>query len=262
MNRKIFYTLQAAIAMCFIGHGIFGIITKPIWCNYFGVFGIGHELSYQLMPIVGSFDILCGVMMLAYPMRVIPVWLVIWGAFTALLRPLSGEPFPEFIERAGNYGAPLAFLILCGVEKNIKGWFTHIDSKKRSAEGSFNKLESCLRFFGFLILLGHGCLNLIEKRALLNEYTSLGFSDPQQIAHIVGLAEIAFAIITLVRPFRQLIFVFFLWKVTSEVFYPQFGLVEWIERGGSYGVLLALWFITERKTFFKWPEKRFTLTNG
>ena len=65
--------------MCFIGHGSFGIITKPIWCNYFAVFGIGHDLSYRLMPIMGSFDILAGVAMLAYPLRAIPGWLVVLG---------------------------------------------------------------------------------------------------------------------------------------------------------------------------------------
>ena len=37
---KIHYTLRIAAAMCFIGHGAFGIITKPIWCNYFALFGI------------------------------------------------------------------------------------------------------------------------------------------------------------------------------------------------------------------------------
>ena len=261
-NKKIYYTLRIAIAMCFIGHGAFGIITKPIWCNYFAVFGISHDLSYQLMPIVGSFDLLCGIMMLVYPMRAIPAWLVIWGAFTAFLRPLSGEPFAEFIERGGNYGAPLAFLILYGGAKNITGWFTRVDAGKKPAEETFTKLAFCLRFFGFLILLGHGWLNLIEKKSLLNQYTSLGFSDPQQVAHIIGAAEIAFALIILVRPFRSLLFIFFLWKVTSEVFYPQYGLVEWVERGGSYGVLLALWFITERKTFLKWPENKLTLSKG
>ena len=261
-NKKIYYTLQIAIAMCFIGHGVFGIVTKPIWCNYFALFGIGQDLSYKLMPAVGSFDLLCGILMLVYPMRALPAWLIVWGAFTALLRPLSGEPFAEFIERGGNYGAPLAFLILCGGAKNITGWFTRVRPGTKPAEETFKRLAFCLRFFGFLILLGHGCLNLIEKKGLLDQYTSLGFSDPQQVAHIIGAAEIAFAVIVLIRPLRSLIIIFFIWKITSELFYPHYGLVEWVERGGSYGVLLALWFTTERKTFFKWPENKLTLSKG
>jgi hypothetical protein len=66
-------------------------------------------MAYSLMPWVGAFDILMGVIMLAYPVRAIALWLVVWGTFTAFLRPMSGEPFAEVIERAGNFGAPLAF---------------------------------------------------------------------------------------------------------------------------------------------------------
>jgi len=104
-NTKIYYALRFASAMCFIGHGAFGIITKQIWCNYFAVFGMGHDLAYQLMPILGVIDILIGISLLIYPTRAVLLWLVIWGVTTALLRPLSGEPFAETIERAGNYGA-------------------------------------------------------------------------------------------------------------------------------------------------------------
>src|ERR1700734_2260297 len=102
--QNIHYTLRIAAAMCFIGYGAFGIITKPIWCNYFAVFGIGHDLAYRLMPVVGTFDTGMGIAMLVYPIRAIPIWLVIWGLVTASLRPLSGEYFAELIERAGNFG--------------------------------------------------------------------------------------------------------------------------------------------------------------
>ena len=62
-EQKIHYTLRVAIAMCFIGHGAFGIITKEIWTHYFAVFGIGHTLAYKLMPPVGVVDILLGITM-------------------------------------------------------------------------------------------------------------------------------------------------------------------------------------------------------
>ncbi len=111
-GNKIYYALRVASAMCFIGHGSFGIITKSIWANYFGIFGISHAVSYSLMPVVGSIDILFGLIVLFYPIKAVVMWLVLWGFVTALLRPMSGEPFPELIERAGNFGAPLALLIL------------------------------------------------------------------------------------------------------------------------------------------------------
>ena len=82
-KKNIYYTLRFASAMCFIGHGCFGIITKQIWCNYFAVFGIGHDMAYQLMPVVGTVDVLMGISLLFYPTRVILTWLVIWGFITA-----------------------------------------------------------------------------------------------------------------------------------------------------------------------------------
>ena len=99
--------------MCFIGHGAFGIITKKIWVNYFAVFGINSVMAYKLMPLLGAADILMGISLLFYPTRAVASWLVIWGLVTGALRPLSGEPFMEMIERAGNYGVPLVLLILC-----------------------------------------------------------------------------------------------------------------------------------------------------
>ncbi len=248
-QQRMYYTLRIASAMCFIGHGAFGIITKPIWCNYFAVFGIGQSLAYKLMPLVGSFDVFMGIMLLIYPLRAIPAWLVVWSIITALLRPLSGEPFAEFIERAGNFGAPLALLILSGsTGKNIGNIFSPVSPGSYPDTKVFSRVVICLRIIVFLLLAGHGWLNIIEKKSLLTQYATLGFTDPQQTAITIGIFEIAAACTVLIRPFRFLIFVLVIWKMASELFYPHHELFEWIERGGSYGSLLALWFALGAKT--------------
>jgi hypothetical protein len=241
-DQKIYFTLRIASAMCFIGHGAFGIITKPIWANYFGVFGISHDLSFQLMPLVGTIDILLGLAILFYPARGVFVWLVIWGTFTALLRPLSGEPFAEFIERAGNFGAPLAFLLLAGAKDNsINNLFAPVNKNIKSDAKTLERLITCLRIVVFLLILGHGWLNLIEKKSFLDIYRSFGFVNPGNTAQAIGLSEIIAAFAILIRPLRSLVLIVFFWKVMSELFYPRYGLFEWIERGGSYGTILALW---------------------
>ena len=240
--QNIYYTLRVASAMCFIGHGAFGIITKTIWCNYFAVFGIGHDMAYHLMPILGSVDILMGLSLLIFPVRAAALWLVIWGLVTASLRPLSGEPFAEMIERAGNYGAPLALLILCGIENGFWSWFKKIESPAAVSENRMENVQICLRIMAFLLLAGHGLLNLIGKKGLMGQYTSLGFHDAYQVGLTAGLIEIAAALIILVRPSQAFILVFVVWKMCTELFYPHWELFEWIERGGSYGTLLALWF--------------------
>jgi hypothetical protein len=230
-------TLRVASAMCFIGHGIFGIITKPIWCNYFGVFGIGHDPAYHLMPVVGVADILLGVSLLAYPTRAVLVWLMIWGTITALMRPLSGEPFAEMIERAGNYGAPLALLLLSGWRPLL----ARLDSHPEPDKVRFARVVGVLRVVVFLLLTGHGWLNLIEKKGLLAQYTALGFSNPIAVAHAVGIFELVAAVALLVKPVRPLLLVLLVWKMGTELFYPHWEAFEWVERGGSYGCLLALW---------------------
>jgi hypothetical protein len=242
-TQKIHYTLRFASAMCFIGHGAFGIITKPIWCNYFAVFGIGHDLAYRLMPLLGLSDILMGVLILVYPMRAIPALLVLWGFVTALLRPLSGEPFAEFIERAGNFGAPLVLLILSGgIGKNGRNLFAPMSPNAPLDAETLAGIQLGLRVVAFLLLAGHGWLNLIGKKGLLGQYTSLGFANPVQTATVVGIFEIVAAFMLLIRPLRPLVLLILIWKMSSELFYPHYELFEWVERGGSYGVLLALWF--------------------
>ena len=255
-SQKTYYILRIASAMCFIGHGAFGIITKAIWCNYFAVFGIGHDAAYTLMPYVGTIDICFGLIILFYPLRIVVAWLVIWGFITAMLRPLSGEPFSEFIERAGNYGAPLALLLLTSTKENIK-WFKPVTLQQiNNNEQTLKLVKTCLRVVVFLLFLGHGWLNLIEKKALLDEYKSLGFANTANIAHVVGSLEVLAALSVLIRPLSSLLIILFAWKVTSELFYPHWEIFEWIERGGSYGSILALWFLINRETQSAFNSKK------
>jgi hypothetical protein len=228
--------------MCYIGHGAFGIITKPIWCNYFGVLGIGHDLAYRLMPILGTVDILFGFSLLIYPTRAVLTWLVGWGFVTALLRPLSGEPVAEFLERAGNFGAPLALLVLSG----FRPWWSRVKPWPQPDPARFNRVVACLRVAVFLLLLGHGWLNLIEKKGLLAQYAALGFSDPASVARAAGIFEMIAAVALLVKPVRPLLLVLFVWKAGTELFYPHWEAFEWVERGGSYGCLLALWLALKK----------------
>lgn len=251
-EKKVYYTLRIAAAMCFIGHGAFGIITKEIWTNYFGVFGISHELSYRLMPVVGTVDIMMGIIILISSVRGVLVWLVVWGIATAMLRPLSGEPFAEFLERAGNYGAPLALLLLSGsIFKNFKGLLSPVHAPAHVNEDALLNVKTCLRIVVFFLFLGHGWLNLIEKKSLLEQYASLGFASPVKVAQVIGIAEIIGGLSVLIKPFGPVILALFIWKITSELFYPKYELFEWIERGGSYGSLLALWFVIEGAPSFK-----------
>jgi hypothetical protein len=173
-----------------------------------------------------------------------------------VLRPLSGESFAELIERAGNFGAPLALLILSGgAGKNFRDIFTPVSANRDLDADTFARVLICLRIIIFLLLAGHGWLNIIEKKSLLNQYASLGFPNAGKTALTIGIGEIVAALVVLIRPFRTMVLALLIWKIASEFFYPHDELLEWIERGGSYGVLLALWFALDPHASFKFRNK-------
>jgi len=109
---QISWVLRVGAAMEFIGHGALGINRVAAWSAYFGVVGISKEMSLHLMPLVGAFDVAMALTVLFYPMRGVILYMAAWGLWTALLRPLSGESAWEAVERAGNFGALLALLLV------------------------------------------------------------------------------------------------------------------------------------------------------
>lgn len=125
MNKKLIEgVLQIAVAGEFLGHGVFAIQGKPAWIEWFGVFGISDAaLATKLLFIVGIVDILLAFLVLVRPVRIALLWMTFWGFWTALVRPLVGEPAWDFVERWANWGAPLALLLLLGWPKSFREWF-------------------------------------------------------------------------------------------------------------------------------------------
>jgi hypothetical protein len=54
--------------------------------------------------------------------KAVIAWMAVWAVWTALLRPLAGQSVSEFIERAGNFGVPLALLYLSGWGRSGLTW--------------------------------------------------------------------------------------------------------------------------------------------
>lgn len=95
----------------FFGHGILAIGVNPKWIPLLTSVGFTTQQSMFLMPIIGIMDILVAIITLLHPVRQILIWACIWAFLTALSRPLSGEPFLEFVERAANWCLPLVLVI-------------------------------------------------------------------------------------------------------------------------------------------------------
>lgn len=123
-TKLIEWILRIAVAGEFIGHGVFALQGKKDWIAWFAKFGVVDAgLATQLLFAIGLMDILVALIVLVRPIRVALLWAVVWGFWTALLRPLVGMPIWDFIERWANWGAPLALLLMAGWPKTFKEWF-------------------------------------------------------------------------------------------------------------------------------------------
>lgn len=123
-NKTVEIILRIAVAGEFLGHGVFALQVKAGWIPYFTALGIAPETATTLLPLIGAMDIILALLVLVKPIPIALLWMSFWGFWTALLRPLAGEPIWDFIERFTNWGAPLALLfITSGWPKNWKEWF-------------------------------------------------------------------------------------------------------------------------------------------
>ena len=123
-NSKIIeWVLRIAVAGEFIGHGVFALQGKKDWIGWFAQFGVSDAgTAMKLLFVIGIIDIAVAILILIKPIPLALLWMVLWGFWTALLRPLVGMPVWDFIERWANWGAPLALLLLVGWPKHWRDW--------------------------------------------------------------------------------------------------------------------------------------------
>ena len=123
-QKKAEWILRIAVAGEFIGHGVFALQGKKDWIGWFAQFGVPDPaVATQLLFIIGLMDILLAILVLFRPVRIALLWMVLWGFWTALIRPLVGMPIWAFIERGANWGAPLALLVMLGWPRSVREWF-------------------------------------------------------------------------------------------------------------------------------------------
>ena len=123
-TKKIEWILRIAVAGEFIGHGMFAVQGKAAWIGWIQKFGIADPATAaKLLLLVGLLDIFVAIVVLIKPIRAALLWATFWGFWTALVRPIVGESFWDFIERWANWGAPLALLFLVGWPKTARDWW-------------------------------------------------------------------------------------------------------------------------------------------
>jgi len=116
------WILRIGIFGSFLGHGVFALMGKESWIPYFTSVGISESAAATLLPLIGGLDVVVALLALVWPLRLVLAWAAIWGFATALIRPISGEPIWDFVERSANWAAPLALLAMKGFPKKAKEW--------------------------------------------------------------------------------------------------------------------------------------------
>jgi hypothetical protein len=107
------WILRIAVAGEFVGHGVFALQGKKQWIDWIHqLTGAEIGTATTLLMLIGLADLFVALIVLVKPIRAVILWAVFWGFWTALVRPLVGEPIWDFIERWANWGAPLALFLL------------------------------------------------------------------------------------------------------------------------------------------------------
>lgn len=107
------WVLRIAVAGEFVGHGVFALQGKAQWIGWISkLTGASAELATTLLLAVGILDLVIAAFVLLKPIKPVLLYAAFWGFWTALVRPIVGEPMWDFIERWANWGAPLALYLL------------------------------------------------------------------------------------------------------------------------------------------------------
>lgn len=239
------WALRMACAWCFIGHGAWGIITKAGWLKFFAIFHIPESVAWKAMPIIGSFDIAMGLIILFRPCRAVLLWMAGWALFTAVLRPLAGLSYYEVLERAGNFGPPLVYLLWATASRRGYGWFDRLGTLQLDHRKA-QQLSTLLLIFTSMLLIGHGGFGAhLVKQRLVGHWELVALAPSvitaTNIVRLVGAFQIALGVVTLLAPTAGLMTFVIGWKVFNELLYPMSGqgIFEFVERAGDFFAPMA-----------------------
>ncbi|MEO0456605.1 MAG: hypothetical protein AAF152_08485 [Cyanobacteria bacterium P01_A01_bin.114] len=251
-EAKIWFLIRLGVCAEFIGHGAFGVITKAGWLPYFAVWGIPEGPAWTLMPIVGTMDIILGLMALFAPRKALFLFMAAWGLMTAFLRPLAGEPVSELFERAYNYCVPLAGFLMILWDAKRHGWWHRVKNVPSLSTAHWQTISVMLRVAIAVYLIGHGAFGLIDGKAgLATHYDNTGisalFGSTAAAMSTIGGFEMLLGLAVLIAPVAPLLFFVCGWKIFSESLFifsgAFFGGFEFIERGASMVAPIALYYI-------------------
>lgn len=120
-KKKIEWILRLGAAGEFIGHGLLAVGGKKDWVGWISqMIHVSSPTAATLLLLIGIADIVMAIIVLVKPVRPLLLWMAVWGFWTALVRPLVGVGWLDFIERFANWAVPLALYYLLADESDKK----------------------------------------------------------------------------------------------------------------------------------------------
>lgn len=121
--RFIEWCLRITISLLLLGHGGFGAFqNKKMLIDQLLAVGITPvpQVASQLLYGMGWLELILAVAVLFVRSPTLWALILVWKVATELLYPLSGDYVWEFIERFGDYVAPLALMFLFKTESSVQ----------------------------------------------------------------------------------------------------------------------------------------------
>lgn len=117
-SKKVEWLLRVGVAGEFLGHGLLAVGGKADWIKWIGqMLDVDVQTATTLLLLIGISDVIVAFIVLFKPVKPILLWAAFWGFWTALVRPLVGAGWLDFIERFANWAAPLALYYLYKARK-------------------------------------------------------------------------------------------------------------------------------------------------
>ena len=104
--------LRLGGAICFIGHGLLALNGKEGFVNLLGTFDLQAAQALNVLKVIGSIDILVGLLILFKPYRAVLHWAMLWTGLTILAWGIHGDSLMDLARRAPYFTTPMALLYL------------------------------------------------------------------------------------------------------------------------------------------------------
>jgi hypothetical protein len=112
--KRTGWVLRVSIALLLIGHAGFGAFQhKAGLLKMYDTAGLPTSLGgVALAPVIGWFELALAAAVLLKPLRSLLVFICLYKIASELLYPITGAFWWEFIERGGDYVAPIALILV------------------------------------------------------------------------------------------------------------------------------------------------------